>query len=176
MSLFDKIFFRVLGFKSPKFVNIKSFREIYFECIEGCADCCRMYLVPVPEKGLQERLKDGLSTIAGGKKITKRGNDFYCTFLKNKRCSIHEYKPLTCQGYPFSIDPLTEEVYVDTRCRGIGKGRLLPKEEIDKMINCRKEYWSLEGLSDAEKEDIHRDFFMKHAKQTKSKKQWSTTP
>lgn len=167
MSLFDKIFSWVLGFRTPKFVSIKSFKEIYFECVKGCADCCRMYLVHVPEKGLQEKLKDNLITKVDGKKVITRGDDGYCPLLKNKRCSIHEYKPLACQGYPFSIDPLTEEVYVGTRCRGIGKGRLLPEDEMDKMISCRKEYWSLRGLSDAEKEDIHKDFFMKSVKQIK---------
>src|SRR3989338_1718608 len=134
--VFDKIidwFLKgyVNAFLSPKLVNIKHFKEIRFECIEDCGDCCKKGMVCVAEKEMQdkdleEKLKGNLYVLEnkyqkGANLIIMREGELIkktkygeCIFLDKNKCSIYSNKPLVCNSYPISVDPFDNEVYIDT--------------------------------------------------------------
>ena len=59
----------------------------------------------------------------------KKTENGKCIFLRDKACSIYEFRPLICRFYPFRLD-LKKDVYVfnhTDECLGIGKGEILKK-------------------------------------------------
>ena len=60
-----------------------------------------------------------------------------CMFLKNKRCSVYEARPTQCRTWPFWPEVMTAKVWkteVAAFCPGVDKGRIWPKEEIEKIM------------------------------------------
>lgn len=60
-----------------------------------------------------------------------------CLFLKNKRCSVYEARPTQCRTWPFWPEVMTAKVWkteVAAFCPGVDKGRVWPKEEIEKIM------------------------------------------
>lgn len=181
MSLVD-IFFKPLDLileryvLAPRLVNIKSLKEIRFECVEDCGECCKKGNVCVAKKelqnnNLQEKLEGNLYTLEkkyqkgtnllmmrGGEIIKKKTKTGECIFLNENKCSIYSNKPIACNSYPISVDPFDNEVYIDTRCRGVGNGKILLKEDIEKMAGLRRQFWEMINLSQSGKEALHKDF------------------
>src|SRR3989338_6119096 len=184
--VFDKIidwFLKgyVNAFLSPKLVNIKHFKEIRFECIEDCGDCCKKGMVCVAEKEMQdkdleEKLKGNLYVLEnkyqkGANLIIMREGELIkktkygeCIFLDKNKCSIYSNKPLVCNSYPISVDPFDNEVYIDMQCKGVGKGKILLEDDIERMTGWRKEFWEMMNLSQSDKVLIHKELFTMHIK------------
>ncbi|NPD88508.1 MAG: YkgJ family cysteine cluster protein [Asgard group archaeon] len=97
--------------------------DIYFECT-FCTDCCKLNNIPATEQDILNMMDNGieidqaievLSPILIPSKNLENGlikayilrkKPFVkeCAFLDEKgRCKVHEFKPLACQLYPFSI-------------------------------------------------------------------------
>lgn len=61
-----------------------------------------------------------------------------CLFLKNKACSIYESRPTQCRTWPFWPEVMSPKSWakdVVNFCPGVGKGPLIKKEEIEKILN-----------------------------------------
>lgn len=103
--------------------NIDVLLNIYFECT-FCTKCCKLNNIPATEKDILKMMDYGIEVdqaveelspilipsknIANGliKAYVLRKKPFVkeCAFLDEKgKCKIHEFKPLACQLYPFSI-------------------------------------------------------------------------
>ena len=64
-----------------------------------------------------------------------------CQFLVNKRCSIYKARPTQCRSWPFwgeNMQPKTWNKVISRFCPGIGKGKIINKEEIEKKIKADK--------------------------------------
>jgi|GEM_PF-4920023 len=147
--------------KLPELVPREEFSELRFGCLDGCAYCCKEYLLIVPETDLQAKLNKGLvSTSISWLKAMKKEKGA-CVYLHESKCSIQSTKPLACKGYPFFVDPYTEKVYLDAKCKGIGQGEIITLAQENEMINYRKIYWGLIGLSEEEKKIISQSYFKK---------------
>lgn len=60
-----------------------------------------------------------------------------CMFLKNKRCTVYEARPTQCRTWPFWPEVMNAKAWateVATFCPGVGKGPLISKEEIEKVM------------------------------------------
>jgi Fe-S-cluster containining protein len=60
-----------------------------------------------------------------------------CIFLRDKACSIYEFRPLICRFYPFRLD-FKKDAYVfncTNECPGIGKGKILKKDFFKKLFD-----------------------------------------
>jgi len=60
-----------------------------------------------------------------------------CIFLKNKKCSIYKYRPTQCRTWPFWPENMNVKKWntdVVNFCPGIGKGKLISKKKIDKLV------------------------------------------
>jgi Fe-S-cluster containining protein len=92
--------------------------------VNGNECCFDVFIILNP---FEEKLFENFE---GFKKV-KHGAIFYtkngCPYLnKNKKCSIHNEKPLYCHYYPIFI---TGDIYVDTECpaHGLECFKLTPK-------------------------------------------------
>tara|TARA_Y100000768_G_C23673914_1_gene539028 strand:- start:210 stop:677 length:468 start_codon:yes stop_codon:yes gene_type:complete len=60
-----------------------------------------------------------------------------CIFLKEKKCSVYESRPSQCRTWPFWNENMNTKVWnkdISINCPGIGKGKLLNKKEIEKLL------------------------------------------
>jgi len=67
----------------------------------------------------------------------KKTENGKCIFLRDKACSIYEFRPLICRFYPFRLY-LKKDVYVfnyTDECPGIGKGEILKKVFFKKLFD-----------------------------------------
>lgn len=108
--------------------SIEVLRNIFFEC-NHCTECCKLNNIPATEEDIIKMVENGVEVdqaveelspilipcpnVENG--VTKayilRKKPFVneCAFLnENNLCKIHEFKPLTCQLYPFSIRKKSE--------------------------------------------------------------------
>ena len=61
-----------------------------------------------------------------------------CQFLINKRCSVYKARPTQCRTWPFWGENMNQKKWnqeLSKFCPGIGKGRVITKEEVKKNIN-----------------------------------------
>jgi Fe-S-cluster containining protein len=119
-----------------------------------CGECCRKYLIPVnsgdirriteftglepvrflelivPDESVASTY-DGVPRIAlkvenSNILVLKEENDA-CLFLKNKKCSIYQARPLRCRPFPFNYDKKRGEVSFQVNedavefCKGLGR-------------------------------------------------------
>lgn len=66
-----------------------------------------------------------------------------CTFLKNKRCTIYEARPMQCRTWPFWPETMSAKAWakdVAAFCPGVGKGRVWPKKEIDDALRDQSQW------------------------------------
>ncbi len=138
----------------PKLVKRADISNLRFKC-EDCSECCKGgHLLIVPEKDLQEKLKENLYPMpVTGLMVMKRVNNS-CPYLEGRSCSVQDSKPLACRGYPIFLDPYTQEIYVDMKCPGVGEGNILAHDLEDEMITARRKYWGAMHLSDDERRII----------------------
>jgi hypothetical protein len=68
--------------------------------------------------------------------VLKRGKDGNCMFLKNKRCTVYEYRPHICRTYPFMLDG---EKLLVFECPGCRLGEDTPEaEKLQKDLLARR--------------------------------------
>ncbi len=108
--------------------SIKVLKNIHFEC-NKCAKCCKLNNIPATEEDIIKMVENGIEVdqavevlspvlipcpnIENGatKAYILRKKPFVheCAFLdENNLCKVHEFKPLACQLYPFSIRKLSK--------------------------------------------------------------------
>ena len=110
--------------------KIEVVRHFFFECI-CCTDCCSLNNVPLTERDIDRLMDNGIEldqafeemspVLIASKDLEKgfikayimRKKPFVneCVFLEEKGlCRIHQFKPIACRLYPFSIRK-TDEGY-----------------------------------------------------------------
>ena len=65
-----------------------------------------------------------------------------CRFLKGKRCSVYEGRPIQCRTWPFWPEHMSPRAWrreVAVFCPGVGKGRLYSPEEIARLVKETKD-------------------------------------
>ena len=126
-------------------------KGIRFEC-QGSANCC----VSRGSHGYVFLCKKDLSRLAkyfsislkkfiidycetsGGyihlKEIRKNGE---CIFLKNTKCKVYKNRPTQCRTWPFWPENMNSKTWNDeviNFCPGIGKGKIINKNKINKLL------------------------------------------
>ena len=64
-----------------------------------------------------------------------------CQFLKDNRCTIYEARPMQCRTWPFWPEHMSARKWakeVGSYCPGVGKGRVIPAEEIRENLEVVK--------------------------------------
>lgn len=64
-------------------------------------------------------------------------NNSECIFLKNKKCTIYKARPTQCRTWPFWPENMNTKIWnseVISFCPGIGKGNIIKKDKIDKLL------------------------------------------
>ncbi len=135
-----------MSIKPPFYSN-----GLKFEC-QGSGKCCTshgefgfVFLTLEDRRRFAKHL--GISTAAFTKQYCDLRDGVWhlkeepknpdCMFLKNKRCSVYEARPTQCRTWPFWPEVMTAKVWkseVATFCPGVDKGRIWPKEEIEKIM------------------------------------------
>ncbi len=123
-----------------------------FQC-QGSGKCCTshgeygfVFLTTEDRQRMADHL--GLGLVAFTRKYCDRSNGVYhlkedgknpdCMFLKEKRCSVYEARPIQCRTWPFWPDVMNAKTWkkeVVTFCPGVGKGPLVPASQIRKVMN-----------------------------------------
>lgn len=123
--------------------QITILRNIFFKCT-GCAECCVRNQIPVTEKDLLRMQENGIEldqaldnfspVLIPSKNIKDSFVKAYilrkkpfvneCVFLdENRRCGIHDFKPLACRTYPFALrlrdDRTIVMIHPNTVCKHI---------------------------------------------------------
>ena len=60
-----------------------------------------------------------------------------CIFLKENKCSVYKARPIQCRTWPFWSENMNTKAWnndVVNFCPGIGKGKVISKEKIEKII------------------------------------------
>lgn len=123
-----------------------------FEC-QKCSACCRhdpgyVFLTRtdlddlMKETGLIEAdfLKKYCTVVdlGGFKRISLIEKPNYdCIFWKDGGCTVYKARPVQCRTFPFWISNIEDKADWERTaadCPGIGKGRLVSKEEIEKRV------------------------------------------
>ena len=131
---------------------------LQFEC-QRCSACCRH------DPGYVFLTRKDLLMLAAGKRVSEKvflerfcriveiggftrvslieKDNFDCIFWKEKEgCIVYENRPVQCRTYPFWISFLEDEVdwkNEASNCPGIGKGRIVSRQEIEERIAERQE-------------------------------------
>ncbi|MEZ0391430.1 MAG: YkgJ family cysteine cluster protein [Pseudobdellovibrionaceae bacterium] len=123
-----------------------------FQC-QGSGQCCTshgeygfVFLTKDDRKRMATHLQLSLSEFT--KKHCQRTNGFFhlkedgknpdCLFLKNKRCSVYEARPIQCRTWPFWPDVMNAKTWkkeVVSFCPGVGKGPMIKSEKIQEILN-----------------------------------------
>jgi Fe-S-cluster containining protein len=122
---------------------------IRFEC-QGTGRCCMsrgaygfVYLTLADRRRMAKVL--GLSTAAFTREYCDKTEGYFhlknpdrdCRFLEGKRCGVYEGRPAQCRTWPFWPENMSAKAWakdVATFCPGVGKGRLVPAEEIRELL------------------------------------------
>lgn len=59
-----------------------------------------------------------------------------CLFLENSRCSVYEGRPTQCRTWPFWPENMDARAWTSIAafCPGVGKGKAVPREEIEQVL------------------------------------------
>jgi len=103
----------------------------------------------IKEEGVRENFFSKMNPIGSYKyKIKQEGG--LCIFLSDNRCKIYKSRPLICRFYPFTMIEDDRYIFmVDTACPGIGKGKMVTKKALVKLIEEAKE-----SISDVESQNF----------------------
>lgn len=128
-----------------------------FSCVEGCVYCCS------GEPGYVFLSQDDLDRLCAHTNLDEQTfidiycrsvdmgsfsmislieqKNYDCIFLKDKRCSVYDARPVQCRTYPFwpaimESEATWEEESVS--CPGIGTGRQYSREEIDELLTLQR--------------------------------------
>lgn len=128
---------------------------VRFEC-QGSGQCCLsrgeygfVFLTREDRKRMADHLGLGLREFT--KQYCDKTQGYYhlkeeetraeCTFLKGKRCGIYEARPIQCRTWPFWPEVMNAKTWnkeVKGFCPGVGKGQIIPPEEIERQLNEQK--------------------------------------
>ena len=64
-----------------------------------------------------------------------------CVFLQGTRCGAYEARPTQCRTWPFwpeNMSPKAWNTEVKSYCPGVGKGRVIRKEEIERALDLQQ--------------------------------------
>lgn len=122
--------------------------ELHFECT-GCGKCCtgdpaRHYVevsrgeqkliytkLEMGARAFRRRYLETAADDSEGIRLLENGR---CPFLnESEQCDIYEVRPIQCRTYPFWPDLVGHPVQwaqERKRCEGIGRGPVVPAEEI----------------------------------------------
>lgn len=123
---------------------------VRFQC-QGSGKCCvshgefgYVYLTLEDRRRMAKVL--GMSTSAftrvhclmtdGVYHLKDDGGD--CRFLKNKRCTVYEGRPVQCRTWPFWPEVMSAKAWakeVQNFCPGVGKGRVVRATEIRSTLD-----------------------------------------
>lgn len=118
-----------------------------FECT-GCGQCCTgapgavwvteeevEKMAAVKNMLLRDFKKHFVRTLDGRLSLNEDPKNFDCVFLKNKRCTIYEARPLQCKTFPWWPGVLSDEASwkeAGMRCEGINENApIIPFEQIE---------------------------------------------
>ena len=127
-------------------------KGIRFKC-QGSGNCC----VSRGSYGYVYLSKKDIKTLSIGLKTTQKKfiknycdetdgfihlkelkkNKGNCIFLIDKRCSVYKSRPIQCRTWPFWPENMNTKDWnndIAKNCPGVGKGKLIKKEEILKQI------------------------------------------
>jgi len=144
----------------------ESLRDIRFSC-KRCSKCCQRLEIPLVISDFKLWVKEGRWDIVA--KVRKKqaygalrfmGLDFYftfelnpdgsCVFLRSKRCSIYEVRPLACRLFPFIYNTekgIDIHSWAVKNCPGLGSGKNLSVGEIKELSKlCHKMHKELMDL------------------------------
>src|SRR5262249_44895681 len=124
---------------------------VRFEC-QGSGKCCVshgeygfVFLTLEDRQKIAKFLKISTSAFtkkhcekdfSGQIRLKEERADKNCMFLEGKRCGIYEARPTQCKTWPFWPEVMNSKTWkkeVASFCPGVGKGRLIPPEEIQKQ-------------------------------------------
>lgn len=127
---------------------------VQFEC-QGSGKCCVshgeygfVWMTIEDRKRMAKVL--GLTLSAFTKKHCEKQDGLYrlrdganqeCEFLINKRCTVYEGRPTQCRTWPFwpeVMDAKSWKKDVARFCPGVGKGRVIPADEIREQLEEQK--------------------------------------
>ena len=126
-------------------------KGIKFKC-QGSSNCCvsrgsygfvflskkdlkklaKFFAIPIKKFELEYCQKTNDFTHL--KEINKNGN---CIFLDNKRCSVYKSRPTQCRTWPFWANNMNSKTWnkeVINFCPGIGKGKIINRKSIEKLL------------------------------------------
>lgn len=114
--------------------------DLRFACQPGCAKCCEVegyvYLseddvtriaafLEMPQPAFEQRY---VYRTRHSRRLRKPGRGKQCGFLEDKRCGIHDVKPVQCRLFPFwpeLVESAREWKKAGRWCPGIGQGPLI---------------------------------------------------
>ena len=123
-----------------------------FEC-QGSGKCCvsyganhYVYVTLEDRRRLANEL--GMPTRQFTRKFcTKRDDQYHlagetgaCIFLEGRRCSVYDGRPTQCRTWPFWPENMRAGKWerVATFCPGVGRGAIVPADEIHAIIDVQK--------------------------------------
>ena len=131
-------------------INYK--KGIRFEC-QGSGNCCVsrnsygfVYVSGIDLKRFSKyfkislkKFKEKYCQITDGFIHLAEKPELYgnCIFLRDKKCSVYNSRPSQCRTWPFWNDNMKAKVWnndIAVNCPGIGKGEIIKKKEIDKLL------------------------------------------
>lgn len=127
--------------------------RLRFACRRGCVDCCT-------EPGFVYLTEEDLKRAAALLRLTPREFEkryvyrtqhllrlrkprgAQCPFLEPGGCRIHAAKPTQCRAFPFwpeLIESAREWRKLGRRCRGVGRGPVIPAQAVQRIANEMRE-------------------------------------
>ena len=124
-----------------------------FRCLRGCIECCN-------EPGFVYLAEADLAPAAALLHLTPRQFEkrhvyrtkhllrlrkpigAQCPFLAPAGCRIHSAKPTQCRAFPFwpeLIAPPSAWREAARRCPGIGRGKVVPLQAVERLANDMRE-------------------------------------
>ena len=69
-------------------------------------------------------------------------NNGNCIFLNEKRCTVYKSRPVQCRTWPFWNENMNAKTWnnnISKNCPGIGKGKIIKKDQILKFLKQDKD-------------------------------------
>lgn len=128
---------------------------IRFGC-RDCGGCCRsrgaynyVYLSLHDRRRLARHL--GLTTLQFTRRYAQKTHGWFhlkdpegdCVFLEDGRCTVYDARPTQCRTWPFWPENMKPRVWhreIQPACPGIGRGRLYPAAQIERIMNEQRRY------------------------------------
>lgn len=128
---------------------------VRFQC-QGSGNCCLsrgeygfVFLTKEDRQRFADYFNESLSTWT--RKNCDRTQGFWhlkedpkreeCMYLKGKSCGVYEARPTQCRTWPFWPEVMNAKTWakeVKTFCPGVGKGPMIPLEEIQRQLEEQK--------------------------------------